>query len=178
MTELPQAVTEFDHRVYRAVRARFGDQRSVDVSRALSWAGEHAAGWLALGLAGAVVDSERRGSWLRATGAVAGAHLASMAIKRVVRRPRPNGPGMEPLVTTAGKHSFPSSHATSSAAAAVAFAPLLPTTVVGAAAGAVCFSRLVVGVHYPSDVLSGAALGAAVAGASRNWIAKGTTSNV
>jgi undecaprenyl-diphosphatase len=175
MPELARTIEQLDHRIYRSVRARYGDRRSVDVSKALSWTGEHAAGWLALGLAGALVDQPRRGAWLRATATVAGAHVASMAIKRVVRRPRPNGPGMEPLVHTAGKHSFPSSHATSSAAAVVAFASLAPTAAVAPVAGAVCFSRLVVGVHYPSDVIGGAALGAGLAAVGRSWIAKGSS---
>ncbi|MER7667885.1 phosphatase PAP2 family protein [Kitasatospora sp. NPDC096128] len=178
MAQILRALQRVDNQVHRSVRERFGDKRSVDVSKALSWTGEHAAGWLALGVAGAIVDSERRGSWLRATAAVAGAHAASMAVKRVVRRPRPNGPGMEPLVKTAGKHSFPSSHATSSAAAVVAFAPLLPAATIAPVAGAVCFSRLVVGVHYMSDVVGGAALGAAVAAAGRSWITKGRQADV
>ncbi|MFI6445070.1 phosphatase PAP2 family protein [Kitasatospora sp. NPDC050543] len=172
-----------DDRVHRAVRGHFGDPASatvtatVTVSKTLSWCGEHAGGWIVLGLAGAAVDTERRGNWLRATGTVAAAHLASMAIKRVVRRPRPGGPGLEPLVSTAGRHSFPSSHATSSAAAALAFAPLLPVSALAPAAGAVCLSRLVVGVHYLSDVAGGAALGAGIAAAGRSWISKGCRSD-
>ncbi|WP_395294929.1 phosphatase PAP2 family protein [Kitasatospora hibisci] len=173
MPQFLRALERADHKVHRSVRERFNDQRSVNASKALSWTGEHAAGWIALGLAGAVLDSDRRGRWLRATATVAGAHAASMAVKRVVRRPRPNGPGMEPLVKTAGQHSFPSSHATSSAAAVVAFASLLPASAVAPVAGAMCFSRLVVGVHYMTDVVGGAALGAAVAAAGRSWIAKG-----
>ncbi|MFC5719840.1 phosphatase PAP2 family protein [Streptomyces gamaensis] len=173
MSDLRSAVAKADRRISLAVRGRFADERSVTASRALSWCGEHAAGWLAIGLAGAAVDRERRGQWLRATGVVAGAHLTSMAVKRVVRRPRPHGPGLEPLVKTAGKHSFPSSHAASSAAAAVAFGSMLPAPALRTAAAAMCFSRLVVGVHYPSDVVGGAAMGAAVARAGRRWISAG-----
>ena len=55
--------------------------------------------------------------------------------------------------------SFPSSHATSSFAAARAFGRLLPSPPLYGAALAMGASRLYLGVHYPSDVAAGAALG-------------------
>src|SRR5687767_4206307 len=111
-----------DHRILSALRVYGCDPRVAGAARALSWAGEHGALWLAAGLAGAAVDGARRGAWLRATALTAGAHLVSMGVKRVVRRPRPAN--VAPLVRTAGRHSFPSSHAASAAAAAVAFGML------------------------------------------------------
>ncbi len=122
------------------------------------------------GLAAAAVDGPRRGAWLRGTALTAGAHLVSMGVKRVVRRPRPTH--VTPLVRTAGRHSFPSSHATSAAAAAVAFGAL-GVRAAWPLAAAVCVSRLVVGVHYPSDVAAGAALGALTAGLGADWMRGG-----
>ena len=55
--------------------------------------------------------------------------------------------------------SFPSSHSTSSFAAARAFGALLPRAPLYCAAAAMALSRLYLGVHYPSDVAAGAALG-------------------
>ncbi|MFI6852088.1 phosphatase PAP2 family protein [Streptomyces sp. NPDC050416] len=161
---------DMDHRIASALRACGTDPRVAGAARTLSWAGEHAALWLAAGLAGAAVDGERRGAWLRGTALTAGAHLVSMGVKRVVRRPRPAH--VEPLVRTAGRHSFPSSHATSAAAAAVAFGALGARTVPPLAA-AVCVSRLVAGVHYPSDVAAGAALGALTARLGGRWMRGG-----
>ncbi|MFB8248170.1 phosphatase PAP2 family protein [Streptomyces sp. NPDC055952] len=161
---------DMDHRIVSALRACGSDPRVAGTARALSWAGEHAALWLAAGLAGAAVDRGRRGAWLRGTALTAGAHLASMGVKRIVRRPRPAH--VEPLVRTAGRHSFPSSHATSAAAAAVAFGALGARAVPPLAA-AVCVSRLVAGVHYPSDVAAGAALGALTARLGARWMTGG-----
>ncbi|WP_030871330.1 phosphatase PAP2 family protein [Streptomyces sp. NRRL S-37] len=141
-----------DHRIVSALRACGADPCVAGAARALSLAGEHGA----VGLAGAVVDRPRRGAWLRGTTLTVGAHAAGSAVKRVVRRPRPTH--VEPLVGTVGRHSFPSSHATSAAAAAVVFGALGARAVPPLAA-AVCVSRLVAGVHYPSDVAAGAALG-------------------
>ncbi|GHA14705.1 membrane protein [Streptomyces tauricus] len=158
---------DLDHRILTALHARGTGPRVAAAARTLSLAGEHGALWLAAGLAGAATDRERRGAWLRGTALTAGAHLASMGVKRLVRRPRPGH--VEPLVRTAGRHSFPSSHATSAVAAAVAFGAL-GARVVPALAAAMCVSRVVVGVHYPSDVAAGAALGAVTARLGARWM--------
>ena len=167
-----------DEALLRAVRTRLAAPPLTAGARALSFAGEHGALWIAGGLAASSVDRARRGRWLRATAVVAGAHLTSMAVKRVVRRPRPQLEGWPPPARTAGRHSFPSSHAASAAAAALVYGRVLPwppAVALGAGAAAMCLSRLVVGVHYPTDVLAGAVLGALSAGAGRDWVERGRT---
>ncbi|MFJ3303386.1 phosphatase PAP2 family protein [Streptomyces sp. NPDC086549] len=161
---------DLDHRILSALHACGTDPRVASAARCLSLAGEHAALWLGAGLVGAAVDSARRGSWLRGTALVAGAHLAGTSVKQLVRRARPTH--VEPLVRTAGRHSFPSSHAASSMAAAVAFGTLGAYGITPLAA-AMCVSRLVVGVHYPSDVVAGAALGALTARLGAGWMNRG-----
>jgi undecaprenyl-diphosphatase len=125
--------------------------------------GEHAACWLALGVTGALVDAPRRPAWLRGARTVAGSYAVNQAIKFVVRRRRPELPGLPPLTATVTRLSFPSAHATTAFAAARAYRGLAPGPVMNGAAVAFGLSRPYLGVHYPSDVVAGAALGHAVA---------------
>jgi undecaprenyl-diphosphatase len=90
----------------------------------------------------------------------------------VVGRPRPYASiaEVDRLMGAVGS-SFPSGHAATSAAGlavlAIAVPRLAPALAVLAAA--IAFSRIYVGVHYPSDVLVGAAIGAIV-GVAAAWL--------
>jgi membrane-associated phospholipid phosphatase len=133
----------------------------------LSHAGEHALGWTALGLLGAALDHEQRRPWLRATATVVGAHAVSVVAKRVARRHRPSDPRIQVLVATPSDWSFPSSHAASTTAAAVAYSRLLRWRWPLLSIPVMMTSRVIVGVHYPSDVLAGALIGAVMG----RWVA-------
>ena len=132
---------------------------------AYSRTGEHAACWLALGLASAALSShpDRRRAWLRGVRTVGAAYAVNQAVKFAVRRRRPELDGLPPLTPVVTRLSFPSAHATTSFAAARAYAGLAPAWALYAAASAFAVSRPYLGVHYPSDVLAGALLGTATA---------------
>ncbi|MBI4574249.1 MAG: phosphatase PAP2 family protein [candidate division NC10 bacterium] len=103
---------------------------------------------------------------------VAGAGLLVRVLKNVACRGRPNGPAPGVFFTNFpclpapyAEASFPSGHATTAFAAAVLLACWYPRQgwVFLGLAGLVGLSRIVLGSHFPSDVLAGALLGSAVA---------------
>ena len=154
---------ELDIALLRQFRAR-GHAPAVETAvRRFSQLGEHGILWYSVSAAGAAVSREHRGTFARAAALVFGSFLVNQGVKFVARRPRPDLPGLPPLVHTMSNRSYPSAHAATSAAAAVALSRVLPPVPLYAVASALALSRLYLGVHYPSDTLAGAALGWAVA---------------
>lgn len=153
-------------KVLNAVQSGIGGHpHMIAGARALSHFGEHALGWIAISGIGAAVDAPRRKRWLGVGAAAVAAHGASIIIKRIVRRPRPDHPLVAVNVGTPSKLSFPSSHASSTTAATVLISQITGVPVAAAVVPPMLISRMVLGVHYPSDVLTGAALGAVTAAA-------------
>src|SRR5262249_43591336 len=102
---------------------------------------------------------------------VAAAYLvswgASTLLKAAFDRARPID---HPLVDRETSPSFPSGHAATSFACAATLAPFVSRrsgVCLYVLAAAISYSRVYVGVHYPLDVLAGAALGLGVATALR-----------
>ena len=154
---------ELDTALLRQFRTR-GHQPAVETAvRRFSQLGEHGILWYSVSAVGAVVAPSHRRTFGRAAALVFGSFLANQAVKFVARRPRPDLPGLPPLVHTMSNRSYPSAHATTSAAAAVGLSRVLPREPLYAVAAALALSRLYLGVHYPSDTIAGAALGVAVA---------------
>lgn len=140
---------------------------SRDAAVRLSHVGEHALGWMGIAAVGMVVDPGRRGRWAMVGVGSFGAHATSVVVKRIVRRRRPHHPAVTVGVGTPSKLSFPSSHATSTTAFALLAGSVTGVPVAPALVPVMLASRLVLGVHYPSDVFAGAAVGAGCAALTR-----------
>lgn len=102
--------------------------------------------------------------------------VTSGILKPLIARPRPSHSELEPILHFVngyhgGHYGFPSSHAADTTAVALSFCMLYgkrwgwPAIWIGMGAYVVinCYSRMYLGVHYPSDILVGAAIGALIA---------------
>lgn len=158
------AIGDADQAVLRFLRTRGHSEPTETAMKALGMAGEMAAIWVAIGAVGASIDDRRRGQWL--AGAVTGpvAIGVNFAVKRLVGRQRPLIEEHPPLAKAPTKLSFPSTHSTSSVAAATAYGRVEPRArpYLFVLAAAICVGRPYLGMHYPSDVVGGVALGFAL----------------
>jgi undecaprenyl-diphosphatase len=171
---LTKAITAFD----RAVMRRVGqiDSRPLDLvmprlsqlaNRGMLWIG------LAIGMRATGDRWARRAAWRGIGSLLAGSTAANIVAKSLTARNRPDFrvPVARRLPRAPRTTSFPSGHAASAAAFATGVAIekpdlAVPVIVLAAAVGA---SRVVTGVHYPSDVLAGFAIGTAAGVATLRW---------
>jgi undecaprenyl-diphosphatase len=166
---------ELDARVFASVYGR-GEMLGYAMV-ALTMLG---SGWAALGLGPLLASTRTRSfaAWL--TGVIVAQSVVVALLKLAVGRTRPYvALRVSPLFDAPTDHSFPSGHASGSfAVAAFVFASVLTMdphprrrsflALACAAIGlatAIAVSRVWLGVHWPSDVAGGAAIGSAIGAA-------------
>jgi membrane-associated phospholipid phosphatase len=149
----------------RLMRRSFGT-RSSALDRtlvAVTRAANYSRLWLLI--AGALaMFAGRQGRRAAGRGLIAIAIAAAVAngpAKLLVRRRRPFSPSHPTLIRTPRSTSFPSGHTAAAFAFATATCAELPviTPALLPLAGAVAYSRVHTGVHYPSDVAAGMGIG-------------------
>lgn len=174
--ELPQTLLRvltvlgrWDQDTYEAV-AGMSTPLLDEPMRVVSQVANHSKPWLATA-ATLTVFGGRDGRRAALTGlaAVAATSLVvNLPLKLAASRRRPDrvalGVPTSRWVEMPSSRSFPSGHSASAAAFAVAVGAVLPRLrlPLGVAGVTVAFSRVYTGVHYPGDVVVGAATGALI----------------
>jgi membrane-associated phospholipid phosphatase len=159
----------WDESVFRQV-AEYHSPTLDRLFPAATRAADHSALWLTVAAILAVTGGRHaRRAACRGLVAIAG---SSVLVNLVGKRAMPRGrPALQDVpvtrwaarIPTSG--SFPSGHSSSAAAFAVGASLELPALAapLGAAAGVVCASRIYTGMHYLTDVVVGAGIGAGTA---------------
>ena len=121
--------------------------------------------WIVLSLAMLCWKPTRKAGVAALAAMVLGLLCTNVVLKHLVARTRPwlVVEGLTALVDEHDPNSFPSGHTSASFAAASAWCRTLPRRWMGVTAVVLAalmgFSRLYVGVHFPSDVLAGVLVG-------------------
>lgn len=128
--------------------------------------------WLVLSVAMLCTQKTRKAGLAGLVALLVGFLCTNVILKPLVCRTRPwlVVEGLTTLVAEHDPHSFPSGHTCAAFAAALAWRPYLSKKWGNAAlvcAALMGFSRLYVGVHFPTDVLAGA-----VIGCLSGWVAR------
>jgi len=152
---------QLDRELLLWLRTHGHSPKTEQIVKGFSATGQHAGIWVLFGALKTIFNSnsKSRSAWFKATVGVVIAYLLNVAIKLVVRRPRPQLDGIPPLIDTPTQLSFPSAHATASFAAATLFNSVKKLPGLYHLAALMAISRVYLGVHYPSDVVAGSALG-------------------
>ena len=163
---IPDNIEEFDRTLYEWI----GQTGHGWLDRALprlSHAANYSRLWLGISGVLYVAGGERaKATAIRAVAAVGiTSVIANLVVKQLPRaRPTQSKIPENRRVNLPTSSSFPSGHSASAAAFATVIAHgepgLLPP--VAALAAAVAFSRVYTGVHYPTDVMAGTAIGLSV----------------
>ncbi len=167
LAEVLHQLGAVDRAVYQAI-ASVPTPALDRAARRLSNSANNSRLWLGIAAALALTGPSGRRAAVRGVLAIGvTSALVNLGMKGLAERRRPDRAGAgvpeQRQVAMPASTSFPSGHAASAFAFATAISRDCPWLAIGAQflAGAVAYSRVHTGVHYPGDTIAGALIGAA-----------------
>ena len=171
-------ITQIDHAILLFIQENLRFDRLTDALISITHLGDHGKIWIGLCLILLLFKRTRKAGVCGLFALLINLLITNVTLKPMVARIRPYEQ-FEDLIRLIGRQkdfSFPSGHTSSSFAATWSIfmmdrpirkisdkAGKMKTSILGAAsmilAVAIAYSRLYVGVHFPTDVLAGAAIG-------------------
>ena len=155
-----QSIQQLDGEILLLIQQYLRTDMLTPFMKSVTFLGNGGWFWILCAVVLLAVPKTRKTGYAAALSLIFGAIVTNLLLKNIVARPRPFAEieALIPMITKPKDFSFPSGHTTASFAVALVMLRMLPKKFGIPAvvlAVLVAFSRLYLGVHYPTDVLTG-----------------------
>lgn len=160
MNTFLQSVQNLDGEILLQIQQHLRTDMLTPFMKIVTFLGNGGWFWILCAVVLLAIPKTRKTGYAAVFSLIFGAIVTNLLLKNIVARPRPFAEieALIPLIAKPTDFSFPSGHTTASFAVALVMFRMLPKKIGIPAvvlAALVAFSRLYLGVHYPTDVLVG-----------------------
>lgn len=160
MNNFLQSVQNLDGEILLQIQQHLRTDMLTPFMKIVTFLGNGGWFWILCAVVLLAVPKTRKTGYAAVLSLIFGVIVTNLLLKNIVARPRPFAEieALIPLIAKPTDFSFPSGHTTASFAVALVMLRMLPKKIGIPAvvlAALVAFSRLYLGVHYPTDVLTG-----------------------
>lgn len=155
-----QSVQNLDGEILLQIQQHLRTDMLTPLMKFVTFLGNGGWFWILCAVVLLAIPKTRKTGYAAVLSLIFGVIVTNLLLKNIVARPRPFAEieALIPLIAKPTDFSFPSGHTTASFAVALVMLRMLPKKIGIPAvvlAALVAFSRLYLGVHYPTDVLAG-----------------------
>lgn len=160
MNTFLQSVQNLDGEILLQIQQHLRTDMLTPFMKIVTFLGNGGWFWILCAVVLLAVPKTRKTGYAAVLSLIFGVIVTNLLLKNIVARPRPFAEieALIPLIAKPTDFSFPSGHTTASFAVALVMLRMLPKKIGIPAvvlSALVAFSRLYLGVHYPTDVLTG-----------------------
>lgn len=160
MNTFLQSVQNLDGEILLQIQLHLRTDMLTPLMKFVTFLGNGGWFWILCAVVLLAIPKTRKTGYAAVLSLIFGVIVTNLLLKNIVARPRPFAEieALIPLIAKPTDFSFPSGHTTASFAVALVMLRMLPKKIGIPAvvlAALVAFSRLYLGVHYPTDVLVG-----------------------
>ena len=160
MNTFLQSVQNLDGEILLQIQQHLRTDMLTPFMKIVTFLGNGGWFWILCAVVLLAIPRTRKTGYAAVLSLIFGVIVTNLLLKNIVARPRPFAEieALIPLIAKPTDFSFPSGHTTASFAVALVMLRMLPKKIGIPAvvlAALVAFSRLYLGIHYPTDVLAG-----------------------